>query len=406
MRLIFVNRFYWPDEPATAQLLLDLAETLAADGMGVTVIASHPGDSAVPETEVRRGVRIVRVRSARGGETSLPRKALAYATYQVRAFARLRAETQAGDCVVAMTDPPLFGIAAGWAARRRGARIVHWVQDIYPELAIALAGQGWLRLLSPWRDRAWRRADGCVTLGADMAAVLRRAGVAADRLEIIPNWAPGDLPAPAAADTAAVRAEWDARDKFVVAYSGNLGRVHDLGPVLDVAAAVRDPRVVFLFVGGGAQADQLARQAAARGLGNVRFRPRQPRARLAASLAAADVHLVTLLPGCEAYVFPSKLYGAAAAGRPVLFIGPETCEVADLVRRHGFGLAFARENIAAIAAAVARLAAEPDEPRRLGRAARTFAAAHTLAAAAAQWRRLPALQLAGAGTRRYPPPDA
>jgi glycosyltransferase involved in cell wall biosynthesis len=400
MRLIFVNRFYWPDEPATAQLLHDLAEALAAGGIEVTVIASHPGDPAVPETEVRRGVRIVRVRSARGGETSLARKAFAFATYQVRALARLRAETRAGDCVVAMTDPPLFGIAAGWAARRRGARIVHWVQDIYPELAIALAGQAWLRLVRPLRDRAWRRADGCVTLGTDMAAVLRGAGVAADRLEIIPNWAPGDLPAPDTADVAAVRAEWDVQEKFVVAYSGNLGRVHDLGPVLDVAAAVRDPRIVFLFVGGGAQADPLARQAAARGLGNVRFRPRQPRDRLAASLAAADLHLVTLLPGCEAYVFPSKLYGAAAAGRPVLFVGPESCEVAALVRRHDFGLTLARDDVAAIAAAVERLAARPDEQLRLGLAARTFAATHTLGAAVARWRRLPALQLAGGGSGR------
>lgn len=400
MRLIFVNRFYWPDEPATAQLLHDLAEALAAAGAEVTVIASHPGDPAVPEAEIRRGVRIVRVRSVRGGETSLPRKALAFATYQIRALARLLAETRTGDCVVAMTDPPLFGIAAGWAARRRGARVVHWIQDIYPELAVVLAGQTWLRLVRPLRDRAWRRADGCVTLGSDMAAVVRRAGVAPERLEIIPNWAPGDLPAPAAADVAAVREAWDVRDKFVVAYSGNLGRVHDLGPVLDVAAAVRDPRIVFLFVGGGAQAAQLARQAAARGLENVRFLPRQPRARLAASLAAGDLHLVTLLPGCEAYVFPSKLYGAAAAGRPVLFIGPAGCEVAELVRRHGFGLTFARENIAAIAGAVEQLAARPDEQLRFGQAARAFAAAHALGPAAARWRRLPALQLAGAGTRR------
>ena len=41
-RVIFVNRFYWPDEPATAQLLTDLAESLAASGHPVTVITSQP----------------------------------------------------------------------------------------------------------------------------------------------------------------------------------------------------------------------------------------------------------------------------------------------------------------------------------------------------------------------------
>ncbi len=394
MRLIFVNRFYWPDEPATAQLLHDLAEALARAGADVTVIASHPGNIDVPDTEVRGGVRIFRVRSARGRENSLAGKALAFATFQARAWFLVLRSARRGDCLVSLTDPPLFGLAVWFAARLRGARIVHWVQDIYPELAIVLAGQTWLRVVRPLRNLAWRRADGCVTLGRDMAGVLARAGVAPAKLAVIPNWAPAGLGPPAAAEVAAVRAEWGLAGKFVVAYSGNLGRVHDLEPVLAVAAAVAHSRIVFLFVGGGAQADVLARAAQARGLANVVFRARQPRARLAAALGAGDLHLVTLLPGCEALVFPSKLYGAAAVGRPVLFIGPAACDVAVQVREKNLGLAFPRARIAEIAAAIGRLADDPAALARHGTAALAFAADQDLVAATARWRRLPALQLA------------
>ena len=65
MRALFLNRFYWPDEPATAQLLTDLAEALAARQVTVVVITSHPDNPAVPAEETRRGVHILRVRGSR-----------------------------------------------------------------------------------------------------------------------------------------------------------------------------------------------------------------------------------------------------------------------------------------------------------------------------------------------------
>ena len=53
----------------------------------------------------------------------------------------------------------------------------------------------------------------------------------------------------------------------MVAYSGNLGRVHDLEPVLQVAEVLRDDAAfVFLFIGGGAQRAHLGLQRGGRAL--------------------------------------------------------------------------------------------------------------------------------------------
>ena len=376
MRIIFLNRFYWPDEPATAQLLADLAEGLAARGHDVTVIASHPGRPDVSHTETRRGVRIVRVAGTRWAGTGLAGKAADFATFFASACWRLLFTARRGDTVVSLTDPPLIGVGAWLVAGTRGVRLVHWVQDIYPELAMELGGHRWLRVLRPLRNLAWRRADRCVTLGSGMAAVLAEAGVAAEKICVIPNWAPAGL-SPAPAEIAnPLRAEWGLAGRFVVAYSGNLGRVHDLDPVLALAEALRDtPSVVFVFIGAGAQRAPLEAETVHRGLPNVVFHPPQPRARLAESLALGDVHLVTLRPGCERYVFPSKLYGAAAVGRPVIFIGPPECEFARIVTERGFGRAFARTDLAALADFVRTLAADRTAGNRLGAAAARFAAA-------------------------------
>ncbi len=390
MRALFINRFYWPDEAATAQLLTDLAEALAARQLAVVIITSQPDSPAVPAEETRRGVRILRVRGSRwAGRLGLVGKAADYGRFYVAALWRLALIARRDDTVVAMTDPPLLGLGVWIVAGLRRSRLVHWAQDIYPELAVELAAQRWLRGLRPLRNLAWRRAACCVTLGSDMAAVFAAAGVAGDHLFIAPNWAPAGLTRQPAHAADALRSVWGLTDKFVVAYSGNLGRVHDLTPVLAVAEALRnEPRIGFVFIGAGAQRAALQTEAARRGLTNVQFRPPQPRAQLAAALALGDVHLVTLLPGCERYVFPSKLAGVAAVGRPVVFIGPRDSELARLVTapHRKFGYAFERADTTAIAAALRTLAHDAAACTRLGAAAAGFAAATgTAATAAARW---------------------
>ena len=120
----------------------------------------------------------------------------------------------------------------------------------------------------------------------------------------------------------------------------------------------------------------------------MEFRLSQPRSGLAVSLAAGDVHLVTLLPGCERYVFPSKIYGAAAVGRPVIFIGPPGAEPARLITDAGFGRAFDRGQTAAIAQSLRELSREPATCAKLGAWAGRFAGSASSTAAIAAWDRI------------------
>jgi hypothetical protein len=388
MALIFINRFYWPDEPATAQLLTDLAEGLAATGERVTVITSHNGRADLPGEELHQGVHILRVRSTRWGQKNLAGRTLDFTAFSLGALVRLARIARPGDTVVVMTDPPLLAILATPLARWRGARVVHWVQDIYPELATALTDAKWLQILRPLRDRAWRRAVTCVVPGDDMAAYLAGRGV--EKIAMIPNWAPAGLTPrpPGAAD--ALRDAWGLRGKFIAAYSGNLGRVHDLMPLLDLAAALQaETDIVFVFIGDGAQRNALEIAAQKRGLNNVRFFPAQPRTQLAETLALGDVHFVTLRPGCEPLVFPSKLHGIAAIGRPVLLVGPRDCALARLVTGHGMGAAFTREETALLAETIRSLHGDPARQRAWSEAAEEFhRETGGVERAVADWRKL------------------
>jgi glycosyltransferase involved in cell wall biosynthesis len=189
-----------------------------------------------------------------------------------------------------------------------------------------------------------------------MAAELRAEGVIPRNVFVSANWAPSGLaPAPAAA-VAALRERWNLAGKFVAMYSGNLGRVHGVEALLEVATVLRDDRdIAFAFVGAGARKDSLERAARARGLTNVFFFPPQPRSTLAVSLGVGDVHFVTLQPGAERCVYPSKLYGVTKIGRPVFFVGAPEAEIARRIRKAGLGEVFERYDIAGIANALRRL---------------------------------------------------
>ena len=394
-RLLFINRFYWPDEAATAQLLTDLAEGLAARGHRIAVIASHDGNPKTPRREIRRGVEIIRVSATRWGQRRMAGKAIDYATFALAIRRTLRAEARAGDRIVAMTDPPVLALIAAAAGRRTGAGTIHWLQDIHPEISLTLSPSRLLAsLCRPWirrRNAAWQRAEACVAISGDMAAFVEENGVPAGQVRVIPNWAPGgNALVPLAHEQNLLRKQWGLEGRFVAAYSGNLGRVHVFGPLLAAAAALRDdPGIVFLFIGAGPQRETLERQARLQGLNNVRFQPAQPQARLAESLSAADVHLVTLRPGCQRLVYPSKLYGIAAVARPLLYVGPLNCELARTIQQGGFGIAVPDGDAASLAGALRFLQADPAHRAVMGNAAAHWArATGGLAAAITRWEEL------------------
>jgi colanic acid biosynthesis glycosyl transferase WcaI len=398
-RILFVNRYFFPDHSATSQILSDLAFGLAAAGRSVAVITSqqryHDPHADLPRRATERGVDIHRMSTTRFGRTGLAGRSLDYLSFYCQAFAAVRRLAQPGDIVVAKTDPPLLSIVAALAARQRRAHLVNWLQDLYPEVAAALGvpllkgplGSG----LAQLRDWSLRAATTNVVLERRMAERLRARGLTAERIEIIPNWSDDDAIIPIPAQDNPLRRAWGLEEKFVVGYSGNLGRAHDYMTLLNASEQLRDhPNIVFLMVGGGHQFDALIRDVKARGLDPLyRFQPYQNRVTLNHSLAVPDLHWISLKPDLEGLIVPSKFYGIAAAGRPIITIADADGDLARLVREHHCGLVVAPGDATALADGLRRLAADPNELRAMGIRARAMLEARfTRRQAFERWRAL------------------
>ena len=139
--IIFLNRFFYPDHAATSQLLSDLAFALADGGREVHVITSRQRydepESLLPARERIRGVEVHRVWTSRFGRNWLPGRTMDYLTFYTSAAWTLFRLAHSDHVIVAKTDPPLISAVAAMVARLRGARLVNWLQDLFPEVAVA-----------------------------------------------------------------------------------------------------------------------------------------------------------------------------------------------------------------------------------------------------------------------------
>jgi glycosyltransferase involved in cell wall biosynthesis len=397
MRVCFINRYCHPDSSATSQLLTDLAGELSSRGWQVTMVGStqryDDAAAVLPSQDRWRGVDIRRVSTTRFGRANLIGRAIDYLSFYVSLLPQLW-RLQRGDVVVAKTDPPLLGVLVGPIARLRGARTVNWLQDLFPEVAAAL-GQPRLprvvhSVLRGLRNRALRRATKNVAIGARMGSYLAAEGVPDTRVVVIPNWPHEDAIRPLPATDSQLRKRLGLQTRFVVGYSGNLGRAHEWKPLFEAARLLAaETDIAFLIGGGGHGYDALQREVEASGLTNVIFQPYHPMEYLSDSMAAADLHLVSLRPEMEGLIVPSKFYGIAASARPVGFVGDPDGELARLVSEHDCGFVVPAGRGDLLAEAIRALAADPDRLQRQGMNARQLLDAHfSRASAHDRWHHL------------------
>jgi len=378
---IFVNRFFYPDHSATSQILSDLAFHLARGGTRVSVITSRglydEPKADLPRFEVKGDVVIHRVYRPRFGRRSIAGRVIDYlAMYQCFAAAAWRL-SEAGDCLIAKTDPPLLSAALTPVARAKKLVFINWLQDLYPELALGLG----MRALTPVaplmiaaRNASLKAAHCNVVLGQRMRDRLEAVGISAAQIEIIHNWCDDELITPLPRAGNPLRATWGLEDKFVIGYSGNLGRAHEYATLLDAAELLRDePDIIFLFIGGGHLTPSLQSEVERRKLAEMfQFRPYQAANELANSLAIPDVHWISLLPAMEGLIVPSKIYGIAAAGRPTIAVTDPAGEIAELVTRNQCGAVVPPGDGRALAQAIRDFKADRPRLNQMGRNARAL----------------------------------
>ncbi|MGH9689627.1 MAG: glycosyltransferase family 4 protein [Candidatus Acidiferrales bacterium] len=376
MHILLLNEYYPPDTSATARIAAQVAERLARCHR-VTVIAGRPSydpDEYYPFAFLRRDTRN-NVTVERVGSTAYPRHQMRrrvsnYLSYL--ALAVPRALFLRSDVILAMTDPPIAGIAGAFVARLSGRPFVYNIRDLYPDMAVGggiVRATKWVDYWERMHRRALKQAARVIVLGDDMRNRILSKGVAPEKVVVVRDGTsfPGPLPGPADPVVEEIRCGFS----FVVLHAGNLGFYGAWRTLLRAAELLRGENAGLVFVGGGANRASL--QAAAAESSNVRFLPFRPSEQVPHVMMAGDLHVVTVRRGLEGIVVPSKLYSTLAAGRPVLAVAPAESDAARIVVESGCGVAADPDDPAAVAVAIRTLRDDPERLVEMGRRAREIA---------------------------------
>jgi glycosyltransferase involved in cell wall biosynthesis len=310
---------------------------------------------------------------------SVLRRGLSWGAFLAGAARRVLFEGR-GLPVFVTTNPP-FLLHLAWAAHRLfGAPYALLVWDLYPDHLVKM---GWAGERNPL-TRAWRALNGLsfrdasavITIGTDLARAIQRQlpGGAARHIFLIPNWADTDRTVPLEKDQNPFAREHDLVGKLTVMYSGNIGATHGVDAIARIAEQLAaDPRITFVVIGDGLGREALRREIEDRKLNNVKLLPYLSWGQVRFSLAAADIALVTQLPGTEHLSVPSKAYPCLAAGNAILALTSPQSDLGRLVGENGVGVVVPPSDVAAAVSAIRSLAGDPARLAALRSSARRLA---------------------------------
>lgn len=357
--LLIYAHYYIPDTASTGQILRELAEGMS-DSFNITIICVVPSYLGTIEDKYKtqkyyeeeiNGVKVLRIRVPEFSKTNKKSRIKNVVSYFMGAMG---ATFKVGkmDYVFSISQPPILGGLLGvWGKWVKHAKFIYNIQDFNPEQVLAV-GYAKSRFITDFMmafDKfSCKRSDLVITVGRDLVETVEKRfeDKKVPKTVMINNWIDENEIYPLPENNERVLAfkkKYELDNKFVIMYSGNIGLYYDLENLIKVIerfgtdTRTADGReVVFAFIGAGTVLDKLVSYVKEHNMDNVKFIPYQDKADLIYSLNAGDVHWCVNAKGIKGVSCPSKYYGLAAAGKPVIGVLESGSEVRCLIEdTHG-----------------------------------------------------------------------
>lgn len=360
-KLLIYAHYYAPDVASTAQILKDLAEGMkdAFETTVICVVPSYEGTIA-DEYKTKRfyeeeinGIKVLRIRVPefnKADKLSRVKNIIGYFAGAVLATFKVSKQ----DYVFSISQPPILGGLLGvWGKIVKRAKFIYNIQDFNPEQTMAVSYSDNRLILKAMMiaDKfSCKCSDLIITVGRDLVETVnnRFKGKKVPKTIMINNWIDEKEIYPLDKSDERVvefKNKYNLTDKFVIMYSGNIGLYYDLENIVKViekfpeGTKTNDDREVsFAFVGAGTILEELENYVTEHNMKNVQFIPYQEKEDLNYSLNASDVQWVVNAKGIKGVSCPSKYYGIAAAGIPVLAVLEKDSEIRCIIEETKGGL--------------------------------------------------------------------
>lgn len=371
MNILIVSQYFWPENFR----INDLVKALLVKAMRVDVLTGQPN---YPDGQVFDGYRAGNFTKHSWGSATVHRLPLVprghgsairlicnYLSFVISGIllAPFALRRKRIDVIfVYAISPILQAIPAILIKWIKGAKLVIWVQDLWPESleATGFVRNRWLlamvRVLVRW---IYRHAD--LILVQSEAFIAPVAALAdAGKICYYPNSADDVFTSSSVDDECKISG---LENGFSVVFAGNLGAAQAVDTIIDAAELLKDtPDIRIILVGSGSRTAWLQSQIEQRGLSNVLLAGQYPLSAMPAILRRAGALLVTLKDeAIFCHTIPSKIQAYLAVGRPI--VACLNGEGARIIAQAEAGVSCPAENAVALAQAISSLYEMSDEGR-------------------------------------------
>jgi glycosyltransferase involved in cell wall biosynthesis len=352
VKLLFLTDNFPPEVNAPATRTYEHCVEWVKQGVEVTVITCAPNfpqgkvyagyRNKLWQEEDMDGIRVIRVWSYITANKGFLKRTLDYISYAKMAFfAGLFVKT---DIIIA-TSPQFFTAVSGWflSIFKRKPWIME-VRDLWPESIRAVSALQQSRFLD-WMEKLelhlYRHASKVVVVTDSFKKNIVARGIPSDKIHVIKNGVHPNAFQVGSKDPHLVQ-RLGLKHKTVVGYIGTHGMAHSLSFIMRALAKAPD-RFHFLFLGDGAEKENIKKIRDQLDLQNVTMLDPVPKNEIKEYIRLTDIALVPLRKSDTfKTVIPSKIFENAAMEKPIL-LGVEG-EAKGIIEQYGAGLCFEPEN--------------------------------------------------------------
>ena len=366
-----ITELYAPDDAATAHLMTQIAEYLTV-GMEVRAICAQPtytnrGQRA-PTKETLNGVVVTRCWSTTFSKDRLALRLVNVATIMVSFFFNMLFRFRRGDVVLVVTNPPPLPFAALLVAKIRFAKTCLLIHDIYPDVLVPIgmtAEKSFAyRIINFFTRGLYLRCSRIIAIGRDMKD---RVVAKSERLEskttVIANWADKNLSVVSKEQNPLLE-ELPFKGKFIIQYSGNMGRTHGLSVIADAASILEADGftdVHWMICGWGAGKPKFKAKCEELELKSVSIHDPFPRDQLANLIGVADASIIAFIEGMSGISVPSRMYNILASGCPIIGVTESDSELAQTITDDDLGWLSPPEDPESLAKLVKQILSDPTQ---------------------------------------------
>jgi glycosyltransferase involved in cell wall biosynthesis len=377
MKIWIVSEFYEsPTDTVGGYYVKGVAEKLAST-KNVEVV--FPSDNSLSVIDDNSKLKINHIHKFGFNRKNLITRTVAQLIMSLQFFVFLLPKVKKDDMVISFTHPSFMIFVSIWLKKLKNTKVIIINYDLFPEILFGtgISKGNWLyRIIQKMFDKAYNNADTIISLGSEMTQILKnKVYNGSPKIFTIPNWADIDNIYFQKKETNEIILKYGLGSKIVFSYAGTIGRCQGIEKLLDLIDRIDyNNSIHFLFFGKGVAINsfkqQISKNRNQKLISYGGFIVTEDRKMF---INACDVAIISLLDGMTGLNFPSKTYNILASGHPILFVGKEDSELAEMIKTFDIGWVCSSSDAFRFQKIINEILHNPEDVRIKGNTARKIA---------------------------------